>query len=514
MIGTNLTVGIEFGLQRARIAVVQLGSTPQVLYCEELNVPPGDEHRLGALCAEALNRLGAKKADVHLAFSPAATGAMRHGLFVTPRLKGNELKQVALRELKKDALAKADASYLAAEPLDAFQDEQVEKQVNLLVAVDKDTVDQPASALLDGKCIVRTATSSSLALWRLASALDLPATSNVCAIVQTGARRSSLLVLEQGIPRFLRDIPTTFGRGKEEDEHLLAEALARELDLSLVYFAQQHRPRHVDTVVVVGDTELAESISDWIEDGGRYHVVRFADSGKLAVAQTAPDNLLPYAVAIGAALGPKTRVVPDVLPSELRAKPERVYALAAGSVVLVLLILVMVLIRGGRLSNLEVGEERLRIAESAFNDMEKTLSSASTMDGTAARAAIWQAQFDAHDAYHKQLASLLHKLPTTVPDMTYLHTIKLSAFERDARALVKPDTPQWKLTVNGAVLAEDLKEAQTDLKRLVDAFEALPTVKGIDLKPIKAPLLVGGNVELPFSFDAALVNPFPARGVL
>lgn len=515
MLGSRLSVGIEFGLMKARIAVVTTGAVPQVLRCEEIIVPPGDEHRLGKLTAEAVEKLGARKADVHLAFSPSAPAAMRHALFATPRLRRGELAQVAQRELKKDALASPATSYVSCEALDAFQEERVQKQANILVALDRETLDGPAGALLDSGCVVRSATTSPLALWRLASVADVPA-NGICAVVLMGYRRSFLLVLEQGVPRFLRDIPTTFSRNAREnvDDSLLAEALARELDISLVYFAQQHRPRHVDTVMVVGDSELAESVGDWIEDGGGYNVVRFGASPKMSVGKDAPEDLQPFGVAIGAALGPKTRLLPDVLPDVLRAHPERLYALGAASVLVIVLVFALLQVRSGRLDNLDLAQVRLQAAQSAFSEIETKLKEAAATDQAAAAAARWQTRFDAHDRYHKQFARLLHKLPSTIPATSHLSTMNLVAWERDARKAPTADSAQWKLTLEGAVLAGDLGSAQNELREVIQACEKLPTVKGVDLQPIQAPLLVGNSVELPFTFDAALTNPFPGQGIL
>lgn len=511
-LGSRLSVGIEFGQNRARIAVVSNGAVPTVVACQEVSVPLGDEHRLGQVTAEALAKLEVGKADVHLAFSPAAPAAMRHALFASPRLRSGDLAQVSQRELRKDALANPSSSFVACEPLDLFEEERVPKQANLLVALDKETLTGPAGAVFDAGCVVRSATTSPLALWRLAGVTQA-APEGICAMVLMGARRSFLLVLEQGVPRFLRDIPTTFGRHarENEDETLMAEALARELDISLVYFAQQHRPRHVDTVVVVGDGDLAHSVSDWIEDGGGYNVVRFAASPKLAVGKDAPEDLLPFGVAIGAALGQKNRPVPDLLPSELRSRPERLYALGAASVMLVILVFILLQIRSGTMTELDAAEARLQAARDAYSEIELNLKSASEMDQSAARADLWQSQFDAHDKYHKQLARMLQELPGTVPPNSHLSHLKLAPIDRDPRAALKPDAAHWRLTLEGAVLAADLGGAQTELRRLVRAAEALPTVKAIELKPIKAPLLVGGSVELPFTFDAALVNPFPGK---
>lgn len=513
MLKKRLSAGIEFGLQKARIALIAPGPVPQVLRCAEINVPVGDEHRLGPLAADALIKMGGKTADVHLAFAPSSPKAMRHGLFATPRLRRSELQLVAARELRKDTLASPETSYMASEALDAFMEERVQKQANILVALDKETLDHPTKVLFGKKFIVRSATTSPMALWRLWGATEVPAT-GICAMVLMGLGRSYLLVLEQGVPRFLRDIPTTVDAGTDSRDDLLkAEALGRELDISLVYFAQKHRPRHVDTVVVVGDSALAEGVSDWIEDGGGYNVVHFGTSPKLTAAKEAPEDLLPFAVAIGAALGPKVRALPDVLPTELRAHPERAYALGIASVVLLLLIFMLVQLRTARLDDLEVAEARIRAAQTTYADLEQKLATAGALDSTAARAAKWRNHFDAHDKYHKQLGRLLHKLPGTVPNSTYLTRMQLSSVDRDPRAIVRDEAPQWKLAIDGVALAGDLGGAQSELRRFTQAFEELPTIKGIDLKPIRAPVTITGTIELPFSFDAAVFNPFTGKGV-
>lgn len=514
MIKKRLSAGIEFGHQQARIALIAPGPVPEVLRCAEVNVPVGDEHRLAALAADALVKMGGKTADVHLAFAPPSPKAMRHGLFATPRLRRGELQLVAERELRKDALGSPETSYLAAEPLDAFTEERVQKQANILVALDKETLEQPAKILFGKKFVVRSATTSPMALWRLWGVTEAPQSDDICAMVLMGYGRSYLLVLENGVPRFLRDIPTNFAQGTESKDDLLkAEALGRELDISLVYFAQQHRPRHVETVVVVGDTALADGVADWIEDGGGYNVLQFGPSAKLTAGKDAPEDLLPYAVAIGAALGPKTRTLPDVLPGELRSHPERAYALGAASVVLVLLIFLLVQLRTTRLDELEVAEARIRVAQSTFDDLEEKLKKAGALDSTAARAAKWREHFDAHDNFHKQLGRLLHQLPGAVPKSTYLKRMQWTAVDRDPRAIVRAEAPQWKLMVEGVALAGDLGGAQSELRRFTQAFEELPTVKGIDLKPIRAPVTITGTIELPFTFDAAVYNPFTGKGV-
>lgn len=515
MFGTRLSAGVEVTASSVRIALLSLKASPTVLKCEEVPVNPGEEQRCGAIISQALERLGARDADVHLAFS-GQPGTVRHQLFVAPdKLTRAELRAVAARELKRDASLDLKNAVFAVSSLGKDETE-AGGQRHLLVALHREQLEEVATGLLDHKRVVRTATTAPMALFRAATVADVPE-QGIVALALLDPRRSSLIVLEKGVPRFFREIPTAFGTGRESDNSLVAQALARELDISLVYFAQQHRPRQVDTVMIVGEPAVADRVSEWMEEVPKYRVVRFGAGPKLAVDPAVTANLSAFAVAIGAALGPKVKAVPDLLPTELRGRPERAYALVAAAVVAVLFLAVTVQLRQKHVQQRLTETARAEAARNDYSDLEHRVELASRTDVQASQARKWQELFENHDTYHLRYAQLLHGIPRALPDRAKVTVLDIS--DPSKRSNLVPgvpvgapaaDAPNLRLHLEGLVRAGDVSTAQGDLRLLVQTLERMPTVKSVELSPIKAPAgSAGGLLDLPFTIDVLVHNTFP-----
>ncbi len=514
MFRTRLSAGVEVNASALRIALVVPRPTPTVVKVYEQELAPGDEVRAGLLAAQALDRLGAKGADVHLAFAPGRPGASRHQLFVAPRkLRAAELNQLALRELKRDTTLDAGAALFAVERLGLAEGEG-SGDSHLLVALARAEVEPVAAALLDAKKVVRSATSSAMALYRAAAVSGLPA-DGVVALALLERRRSSLIVLDHGVPKFFRNLPSAFGAGHDAaDEAVASQALARELDLSLVYFAQQFRPKQVGTVMIVGEPAFADRVSDWLEESPKYEVMRFGASPRLAIDPAVTGSLAPFAVAIGAALGPKSRAVPDLLPAELKGQPERALVFVAAGVVLLAFVAGTVHLRQSHVERLDRQTARLDRDRNAFAQLARRVEAASKIDLLATDAQRWEELFEDQDSYHRRAARLLYSLPSAVP----AHAKLLLAELRGAPPLrlqpgqpppAKGTAPNLQLHLEGTVKAADIDSAQAELRSLVEAAEKLPTVTSAELAPIKAPATTGGILELPFTLDLAVRDRLP-----
>jgi hypothetical protein len=508
-----LTCGIEASGIGIRIALMQLKPVPTVIHCEEIAMQPGDEPRIGGLVAKVLQKFGAPKADVHLVFSPPQPAPGRHYLFTAPKLSKSELIQVATRELKRDGTVDPNNAYYTVEALEQVDTEGgVKGQRYLLVALAKEPVDVAAVSLLDSKLVVRSATTSAMGLLRTLNITDMPAT-GVVAVAQLDIRRSTLLVLENGVPRFFRDIPTSFAKGGREgaNDALIAQALARELDISLVFFAQQFRPKQVDTIMIVGDAEVADRVSEWLEESQSYRVVRFATNPKLKTAPNTPANLQPFAAAIGAALGGRGGPASDLLPAELRGRPERVIATIIGAVSLLLIMAVVMQLRSVSVRKGEEVDAALTTARSRFVDVQRKVTEVSALDEDTNRADRWQTFFEQTDLYHKKLGNLLFQLHKTVPPKAQFTVLLL----QDIPGVRPPPAPgkrdyNEKLVVSGWARQTDQQAAQGDILSLFRAVQAplTPDIGTATLAPIAKSALTT-EVGLPFYIDAQVAMPFP-----
>lgn len=513
MLRSGRIVGVEIAGARARIALVAPRPVPTVVACQEIVVEPGSERNLPALVARAITQLGARRADVHLAFSPPTAGAARHLLFNAPKLSRSELQQVALRELRKDPLAHPDESYTAVEALDSVEIEGGTKaQRYLLAALNKEIVDNFAVALLDARLVIRSATTGPLALVRTASLFEQPG--RLIALVGVDSARSTLLVIENGIPRFFRDIAGSPKGGRDDSDTLAAQALARELDISLVYFAQQNRPKQVAAVFVSGVPELVDQVSEYLDDRGTYDLPTLAPGPGLHVVAEMTAPLATYAVAIGAALGSRTKSAPDLLPSELRGRPERLIALVAASVLVLAATFGIVQLRAGALAEQDREEQRHRSASETFDRVKREVEVESRLEEAAVQAGKWRTFFGGVDDHHRQLGQLVVGVAGAVPASARLTRFQ---FDRSATPAVRPvpvagaavDETTHVVHLEGHVRAPGLPVAQDELRRLVRALELLPGVKLVELAPIKNPGLAGDEVEIAFSLEVRVKAPFP-----
>jgi hypothetical protein len=511
--GNRLSIGIEVHAGGARIAVLTLKPSPTVLRCVDVVVPPGDEGRALTLMEKALTQAGVPGANVHLAFSPAS-GAMRHLLFGAPKLKKPELMQVAFRELKKDNTLDAATAFLALESLGSDEGESVQR--HMLVALHREPVEEAATLLAANKHVVRSATTTPMALLRAAGVASLPG-DGVVALALMDPRRSSLLVLDRGVPRFFRDIPTSVASSRESDDTVIAQALARELDISLVYFAQQFRPKQVDTVMVVGDPAVAERVIEWMEEVPRYRIVRFGPSPGLAIEPQVQENLAAFAVAVGAALGPKVKGAPDLLPTELRGRPERAYVLMGAGALATIFLAATMSVRAGKADRLSVESGRADLARSRYEELKRQVEAASVVDQRFGQALRWNALFEDMEAYHARGTRIWRSLPELMPPRAKVVGLATSDLgKRPVPPGAQPpppgEAPNVRFHVEGVVRANDLGTAQADLSTFIQRLESIPGATGVEPAPLKSQNEGHGWVEQPYIVDVPVKNRFPLGG--
>jgi hypothetical protein len=467
-----------------------------------------------------------------LAFS-SPSGLSKHHLFETPKMTKNELKALVQREMKKDgSLDLTNAVHVIEEV--ATESEAVRRQ--LLVVLQREQIEQTAAMLLANKRRLRSATTAPMALYRAASVATVPPDS-IVALALLDPRRSSLLVLDKGVPRMFRDIPTFLASREGADETVAAQALARELDLSLVYFAQQNRPKQVDTVVVVGAPGIAERVSEWAEEADKYRVVRFGAGPKLAVAPGLTANLAAYAVAIGAALGPKVRAIPNLLPTELRSKPEESYALtAAGFAAALFLGATEMRRRDIKDERIEV-EQQVDVARGEYERLKKLINAAEERDKQERQALMWHAQFEQHDRHRLVGSKLVQNLSVAMQPKTKITSLLIGEIATPARlpnGQTVADQPNLRLQLDGLVrdrgltngsANNEVNKVKLNIQPKLDSVLAKAISKTVSEKSGDAPQTDGqvirsvvasseqgatsesGIFEMRFAIDAKLVNP-------
>jgi hypothetical protein len=533
MIGSSHTVGVEIFPGGVRIVLLAMRPSPTVVKCEEIALAPGDAGKLGTIVSTTLDRLGAKRSDdIHLAFS-SPSGLSRHQILATPKMNKAELQALAGRELKKEgSLDISNALY----SIEEIAGDDLKR--NLLVALQREQVEQTATMLLANKRRLRSATTAPMALFRAASVATVPQDA-IVALALLDTRRSSLLVLDKGVPRLFRDIPTFLATREGADETVSAQALARELDLSLVYFAQQNRPKQVDTLVIVGAPGISERVSEWAEEAGKYRVVRFGAGPKLGVASGVTANLAPFAVAIGAALGPKVREIPNVLPTELRSKPEQAYALTAACFATVLFLGAIYLRRTEIKLQRDKTDEEVQQARSRFDSLKAEVKAAELRDQQERQALAWTAQFEQLDNHRAVAQQLVQHLSVAMQPKTKVSVLSISELNEGpskatpGAASVK--SPNLRLAIEGLVrdrgltngLANnEVNKVKTNIQPKLDVMLAqaigqklpepkpgeVPQTEGIVVKSVAASSEQGatnevGIFEMRYSIDARLLSP-------
>lgn len=510
MLRPRLSAGVEIGGGSVRLVLLQPKPVPTVLRCREFPLGPGDEGAAGRLVAKALAEIGAKGANVHLAFS--IPGAPPAKLLNAPKLKRSELRQVALRDLRRDAQMDASKLYFEIERLGTVALEGGTTAEQYLVAsLAQPQLDEVAGTLHSARYVLRSAISSSLGVLKAAGVSDLPK-GKVVAVAHLDPRRSSLVIVEDGVPRFFRDFPTD--QSRMPDEEMLCQAIARELDLSLVYFMQQHRPKQVDSVLVVGTPVYADRVIELLDSHKSYGVVRFGPGEKLKVAPGVSTQLGPYAAAIGAALGEGAVPVPNVLPTELRGQPERLMAIVASSLVILATVGGILQVRATHTERLEVEEARVQAAQQQLSGLVPKVDAIARMADAAGHAEKWNGFFDAQDTRHHKLGHLLVELSRVLPDNGRLSKVTLEPAEAPAQnartrraaarrneAAAAGNQPTHKLKVEGIVQGADLAAIQPALLAFDTDIKNLPGVLRADRHPWKSSRPERGVEEIAFSVE-------------
>jgi len=524
MLGVGQAVGIELHPEGLRLVHMQVRPGLALLHAESVPLPDGDLARLPMLALLTLDRLGLREVDIHLAFTPES-GRGRHALFAGPKLRPAELQALALRELRRDGGLDPAQSFFAVADLGETDDGSGGRQ-RLLVGMPREQVEAVASLLRANGYRVRGATSAQVALLQSGELSELPP-QGVVAMALLDPARSLLVVLEQGRPKLFRDIPTPSQDGAQDDSQL-AEALWRELEISLIFYAQQFRPSQVDALVVVGATAVAERVAEWAEETERYRVVRFGEHPSLRVDELVQEPLSPFAVAMGTALSGRSRLQANLLPPELRSRPERLYALTLACL-LALGFLAGTLWWRARLGNDAAAlEQNLTAHRAEHAALAQRLSEVAATDARTLGALRWRQFLQRHDRQHTDEARLLGVLPEAMPANGRIIRLRLADLppppalingRAPDKAAPPPvaDPPTRQLQVEGAIAAADLRAAQEGLLQLKRRLEQVPRVASVELMPLQQrPRAPGADpsadTELPFTVNVLLRTSSPLAG--
>lgn len=504
MFRSRISAGVEVGASSMRIALVQPRPVPTVLRLEEVPLGPGDESRVGRIIADSLSSMGAQRAEVHVALSPAFC-TVRHQLFVAPKLKRAELAQVTARELRRDGQFDAGGFLFDVESVGSVEVDGGGKATQYFaLAASRPHVQEIATRLLAQGFAVRSATSSTVGVLRLGHQLGLKGGA-VTAIVNLESKRSSIAVVDDGVPRFFREFPTATDAATGEPN---AQAIAREVELSLVYFAQQHRPRTVEAVMVAGPADLAVRIANYLESRRAYEVLRVAPGDTLGVKAEVDKPVVAFASAIGMALGSSGRSVPNILPPEMRQRSERLAFALAGGAGLVMALLVILQLRAGHADDLEAAQRRVDAANAEVGQLMSTVSRAVELDKTSESGAQWAFYFDEIGSHQRRLGHLIHRLAGEMPDSVHLTGLLMKEFDPTEVRKAKQKDGTHHLQVTGIVRTQDTQAAQAALKQFVQSIEASKDVVRVELARLRTPDMTTGLVELPFAVDVFFLNPF------
>lgn len=508
MISGRPSVGVEISERTVRLAMVQPGAVPKVLKVKEVPLPEGGGARaLGKVVAKALGEMKAKAANVHVVFSPPPTETLRHALFTGPRLNKRELQQVVARELRKDAQIQPAQVYAEAEPMDQVKVDGVMAQRYLLLAMSRRLLDDGIDSLIDAKLVLRSMSSVAMGVLRAASLVHLPESKHL-AVLHVDERRSLLMVMENGMPLFFREFPIELRSENGETEYM-TQALAREVELSLVYFAQQNRPKRVDTVLVVGSGEESAKVAEWLEDRSTYALATFGANEKLQVDPSVQEPLAPFAGAIGAGLGRKGALpIPDLLPAELRVRPERMLGVMAAAALVIGFLFFCVHLRAGETERYDAAAQKVAKLQTALASMEPAIEEAAKADREAAYVMKWQAFFEATETRNRKWAAMLTELSKKMP-----MKVHLTQFTTTSRTQKDPKNPRAKeitetyVRLNGATRGNDAREAQEHLRELVAVAQALPTVSRTNLPSLPRPVIGDdGLTRIDFSLELFYEN--------
>lgn len=505
MLRRRLSAGVEIGSSTARLVLIQPRPVPTVLKVRELPLGQGDDNARGRLIAKALNELGAKGANVHLAFS--TPGAPPAKLFQAPKLRRAELRQVAMRELRRDAQLESSKMHFDVERIQTVPLEDGRSAEQYVAgSLEAAVLNGVAGALHSARHVVRSATSSTLAAMKTASFSEL-SPDKVVAIAHVDSRRSSLMVLQGGLPLFFRDFPND--QYQVKDEAMISQTIAREMEISLVYFAQQHRPKKVESIMVLGSPTWLDRVSEIIESEGVYELIRFGENDKFKVAKGVPKDLNPFAAAIGAALPAGKTHMPNVLPRDLRGQPERVLAVVVTAVLILAGAAGIMQLRDTHTERLEQEQQRFEAAQGKLAVMLPQIDKIGRTADAAGHAEKWSLFFEGKEQEHYRMGNFLVELAQILPKNGHISRMSIepqvttpNPRARARQAAAKSESEySHKVALQGVIRGSDLSSLPPALLAFDADLKALPGVVNTVRYPWGSSSPQRGVEEISFSVD-------------
>jgi len=280
-------------------------------------------------------------------------------------------------------------------------------------------------------------------------------------LVHLGFQERVLIVGDENGPLFSRPLPEDLSGGAETEEYLTR--LQTEIERSN-YFAQQaERSLVVQSIVVSGESILADSLAESIEESSELKVLRWQADDLFSWEGTEPGKIgtIPLAAAAIAFAGADYDLRP--LAARQRAgKPTRRYAALAASTAG--LALAPILLAGG-LWTTGVQREFLTTTQDRLDETRPRVEAAVVSYMHHLSLSDRQANLDRLEAGRPNLAALLRDVTSRTPRaITYT----------DLNLVQEKESEQFRLILSGQSVGADGVVAQTAFLLLLESLAECP----------------------------------------
>lgn len=189
--------------------------------------------------------------------------------FVIPWVYPGEVKNVVEFEARKYIPFKLEeVSYTFHTSI--FNEKSVRKIRVFFVAIRQDILDKYCNILEQANLKISFLEPASVSLIRaLVSKNKIPLNQKI-ALLETNKREGKIIIMDQGIPQFIRDFKLLSANlPKADNDHALFNLkLFNEIRISLDYYARQYTQGKVSTIILVSEKESPELVQTISKDLG------------------------------------------------------------------------------------------------------------------------------------------------------------------------------------------------------------------------------------------------------
>lgn len=215
------------------------------------NVP--DDIKLTAIIQKSIRDQKISTSEVSLSL-PTKNIIFRS--FVIPWMTANEIEGVIAFEARKYIPFKMEELSFTYHAL-TITEKSLKKIRILFVAIRNDTLEKYCGILEQSGLRISFIEPAVVSLIRLlVFKKRLPMDQRI-AIVQTSAKDGKIIIVDHGLPHFVRDfqLQAAPAAKPESDPDLIKARLFNEVRISLDYYGRQHSQEHVDSVITLSDSK-------------------------------------------------------------------------------------------------------------------------------------------------------------------------------------------------------------------------------------------------------------------